>query len=132
MCSRVSEIGKLEMGTFEAKRKGIYLTLPSCPRAGTVIDLLTEILQGMIPTGYRPKDGETKNLDLPSPLKSSLLAILEGVSECIRVYCIENEGGNLEIIHTDALKGEGASWVFLSAYELDWTEQALCIIGVNK
>ena len=120
------------IGKFEAKRKGLYLTLPPSPNSGKVIDLLNEILKGTIPIGYRLQEAGEEGLDLPKPLNADLIAILEGFSARIKVYRIENKGRKPEIIHTDALQKEAGSWVFLNAYELEPNEQALCIIGDPK
>ena len=117
---------------FEAKRKGLYLTLPPSPNSGKVIDLLGEILKGTIPIGYRLQEEEDEGLDLPKQLNADLIAVLEGYSARIKVYRIENKGKNSEIIRTDALQKKVGSWVFLNAYELESNEQALCIIGDPK
>ena len=59
--------------TFEAKRKGLYLTIPSCPSAGTVIDVLGEILKGTIPRGYQAIRKE-EQFDLTGSLRAMLIS----------------------------------------------------------
>ena len=132
MCNSLHQKGKLKLGSFDAKRQGIYLTMPAGPTPGKVIDLLSDLLNGMIPVGYRPKDLKSDELELPSPLSGALLASLEGASGLIKMYVIQNRGIDSQMIQTDVLKKDGVAWVFLNAYELDGNERALCILGVNK
>lgn len=99
----------------------------------SVIEMLNKILEGKIPLGYGQRSfEEEESLELPQPLKSEVLRILEGALETIFVYRITNESQQTSVITSDSLKREDRSWVFLNAHSLSAKQEALCIIGYPK
>jgi hypothetical protein len=97
------------------------------------IEFLNEILAGRVPLGYGKREVQTGDgLELPAPLEAVPVRVLEGPFEKIAVYRITNRGRKPIALKTASLKKPGDHWVFVDVNELDFTEEALCIVSSSK
>ena len=97
------------------------------------IEFLNDILIGRTPLGYGKRDlMEEDKLSLPSPLEAIPIRAFEGPFEKVVVYQIGNKGRKPIVIKPESIKKQNDNWVFLDANEIDFTQQALCIISSPK
>jgi hypothetical protein len=97
------------------------------------IEFLNDILIGRTPLGYGKRDlREEDKLALPSPLEAIPIRAFEGPFEKVVVYQIGNKGRKPIVIKPESIKKQNDNWVFLDANEIDFTQQALCIISSPK
>lgn len=97
------------------------------------IDFLNDLLSGKTPLGYGKRSLQVGDqLEMPPPLKVTPLRVFEGPYEKIIVYQIGNSGRKPIVINADLIKKPSDNWVFLDAHELDFTENALCVISSPK
>ena len=75
---------------------------------------------------------EEDKLSLPSPLEAIPIRAFEGPFEKVVVYQIGNKGRKPIVIKPESIKKQNDNWVFLDANEIDFTQQALCIISSPK
>ncbi|MBI3211288.1 MAG: type-F conjugative transfer system secretin TraK [Simkania negevensis] len=97
------------------------------------VNLLNEVLSGNIPLGYGKRELDTQDqLVLPPPLEATPIKALEDPFETMIVYRLRNKGQKPILIKADSFKNPSNQWVFLSAHELRFREEAVCIISLPK
>lgn len=109
------------------------LSFPSLELHTHTIEFLNEIFSGRTPLGYGKRELVVGDkLALPSPLEATPIRVFEGPFEKIAVYKIKNIGRKPIVLKASSIKKKGDHWVFIDVNELDFTEQALCIISSPK
>lgn len=117
----------------EMDEEGESLSFFSTDFHAHTIDFLNDLLAGKTPLGYGKRSLQVGDqLEMPPPLQVTPLRVFEGPYETIVVYQIGNSGRKPIVINADLIKKPGDNWVFLDSHELDFTENALCIISSPK
>jgi len=97
------------------------------------IEFLNDILTGKVPLGYGKRELQKGDeLALPAPLEATPIRVFEGPYEKIAVYRITNKGRKPIVLKAGSMKKPEDHWVFMDVNELDFTEQAICIISSPK
>ena len=123
--------GPSEQVRLHLPEDGQEWTYRADPSMAASIQILNQIVEGIVPAGFGEREWDGEGLKLPSPLIAVPLKSLEGPFEILDVYEVRNPGKKGALLSLEDVKRE-QTWAFLGAKSLDSGEKTICILGRGK